>query len=85
MQKLRMELERAQGLRAEASDACAKAGLDGVISALKWAIDDGNSPAEAASRFRSDPLDHDDDGEKGGSPKGKLATARKPKKKGSGK
>ncbi len=34
-------------------------------------------PSEVASALVSDPLDHDGDGKKGGSRKGRLATARK--------
>lgn len=53
--------------------------LEGVIMALKWAHEDGGRapPSDMAARMVSDPLDHDGDGQKGGSLKGKRATARK--------
>jgi len=79
---IRAELERARLRLAEAKDPRAKAALEGVVLALEWAFEDGgrSPPSELAARFVSDPLDHDGDGEKGGSLPGKRATARKGKK-----
>lgn len=77
MQQLRAELDRAREERAAATDPVAKLTLDGVIMALDWAIEGGGHPSIIAAALRSDPLDHDCDGKKGGSQKGKLATRAK--------
>lgn len=81
MQLLRAELERARALREEAKDPKAMSALDGVILALSWAIDDLSPPSQLAAAMKTDPLDHDRDGKRGGSAKGKLATASKRKAK----
>lgn len=54
IQLFKAELARANALRAEARDERAKAALEGVILALRWAIEDGPNaePAEAAARLR---------------------------------
>lgn len=81
MELLRAELAKAKIRLGEAKDARAKAALEGVILGLEWAFEDGGraSPSSIAEQFRSDPLDQDNDGHKGGSKKGKLATAKKAK------
>jgi hypothetical protein len=79
MQQLRSELDRARTALAAATETRARCALEGVVLTLEWAIEDGGraSPSEVASRLHFDPLDHDEDGKKGGSRKGRTATARK--------
>lgn len=81
MQLIKEEIGRAQERLAQATDPRARAVLQGVILALKWAFEDGGRarPSELAANMLSDPLDHDGDGQKGGSLSGKRATARKRK------
>jgi hypothetical protein len=57
MSLIQVELARAQTERAQAKDERAHAALDGVIFALKWAIEDSANepPAQAAARMRSEP------------------------------
>lgn len=76
---IREELERARARLAEATDPRARAVLEGVVLALAWAFEDGGRtpPSQIAAALVTDPLDHDGDGRKGGSRKGRLATARK--------
>lgn len=67
MQLTQAELDRARRLLAEATDRGACERLSWVVKAFEWAFEDPGreSPADAAAR--TDPLDHDGDGKKGGS------------------
>jgi hypothetical protein len=81
MQLIIAELAKARTRLAEATDPRAKTALEGVVMTLEWVYEDGGraGPSELAAKFVSDPLDHDGDGEKGGSLPGKRSTRRKAK------
>jgi hypothetical protein len=82
MQHISEEIARAREALVEADDPRAGGALEGIILALNWVNENGvTSPVSVAAELRTDPLDHDGDGEKGGSKKGKLATAAKRVKK----
>lgn len=82
MQLITSELARAREALTQATDPRARAALEGVVVTLEWVYEDGGRapPSVVASQFRTDPLDHDGDGERGGSKSGKTATASKAKK-----
>ena len=79
MQLLKHDLIQARARLAEATDRRAIATLEGVIMALEWAIEDGgrSPPSTIAALRTTDPLDHDEDGERGGSKTGDDSTAAK--------